>query len=260
MKKILAIALSLILVLGMFAACDNKEAHAGNKTLNTVKPGKLIMATNAEFKPYEYKEGDKFVGIDVEIAQAIADKLGLELEIQDIDFDSIISSVATGSADFGLAGMTVNEKRLKEVDFSITYANGVQAIIVPTGSPITECNDLYAEGATYKVGVQLGTTGDSYASEDFGTDRVVQYKSGNEAVLALKSGDVDCVIIDNEPAKSLIAANEGLEILKTEYANEDYAACFKKNNPLRDDVNAAIEELIADGTIDKIIAKYIPAN
>ena len=268
MKKILAIALALILVLGMFAACDKKDnaaptnngnAPAGD-TLNTVKPGKLIMATNAEFKPYEYVEGDKIVGIDVEIAEAIAEKLGLELEILNIEFDSIITSVATGSADFGLAGMTVTEKRLQEVDFSTTYANGVQAIIVKEGSAITVCDDLYAEDATYKVGVQLGTTGDIYASGDFGADRVIQYKSGNEAVLALQSGDVDCVIIDNEPAKSLVAANAGLQILETEYANEDYAACFKKNNPLRDDVNAAIEELIADGTIDAIIAKYIPAN
>lgn len=265
MKKILAIALALILVLSMFAACDKAENVTPTndnteKTLNTVTPGKLTMATNAFFPPYEYYEGDKIVGIDAEIAGAIAEKLGLELEIVNMEFDSIITAVATGSADFGLAGMTVTEKRLKEVDFSTTYANGVQSIIVKEGSPITTCDDLYAEGVSYKVGVQLGTTGDIYASDDFGSDRVVQYKNGNEAVMALQSGDVDCVIIDNEPAKSFIKANEGLVILDTEYANEDYAACFKKNNPLRDDVNAAIEELIADGTIDAIIAKYIPAN
>ena len=293
MKKILAIALSLMMVLGLFAACGNTETKGDNEgtpavtdpanvtegdptgadvtegdptednneaAFTTVTPGKLTMATNAQFPPYEYYEGETIVGIDAEIAEAIATKLGLELVIDDMEFNSIITAVATGAADFGLAGMTVTDERLLEVDFSISYAKGVQSIIVKEGSSITSYDDLAAEGATYKIGVQLGTTGDIYASEEFG-ERVTQYNNGNEAVLALLSGDIDCVIIDNEPAKAFVAANEGLAVLDSSYADEDYAACFAlENDALREAVDAAIEELIMDGTIDDIIEKYIPAN
>lgn len=285
MKKILAFVLVLVMALGLFAGCgtepetpedketvstttpkETTEATEGETTeateaqpaFTTVEEGKLIMATNAYFPPYEFYEGEDIVGIDAEIAAAIAEKLGLELVINDMEFDSIITAVATGAADFGLAGMTITEDRLKEVDFSISYATGVQAIIVKEGSPITTVDDLYAEGAAYKVGVQLGTTGDIYASEDFGSDRVSQYSKGNEAVAALLGGDIDCVIIDNQPAESFVDANEGLVILETAYANEDYAACLAQNNDaLLDAINKAIEELIVDGTIDAIIAKYI---
>ena len=250
MKKFLKVA-SIVLVIAMlasFAACggsgDEKE--------------KLIMATNAYFQPYEYYDGDKIVGIDAEIAAAIAEKLGLELEIQDMAFDSIITAVSEGSVDFGLAGMTITEDRLKDVDFSISYATGVQSIIVPENSAIKTVDDLYAEGAAYKVGVQLGTTGDIYATDDFGDDLVTSFTTGNEAVNALIGGDVDCVIIDNEPAKAFVANNTGLKILDTSYADEDYAACIKKgNDDLREAIDNAIEELIADGTIDNIVSKYI---
>lgn len=288
MKKIIALILVLVMALGLFAACgtepettDNNEAK-GNETVGdttsetqeetteattdeatftTVEEGKLIMATNAFFPPYEYYEGETIVGIDAEIAAAIAEKLGLELVIENMEFNSIITAVTTGAADFGLAGMTVTEERLKEVDFSISYASGVQSIIVKEGSAITSVDDLSAEGSTYKVGVQLGTTGDIYASDDFGSERVTQYNNGNEAVLALINGDVDCVIIDNEPANSFVAENEGLTILDGAYAEEDYAACFAQaNDALRDAVDKAIKELIVDGTIDAIIEKYIPAN
>lgn len=225
------------------------------------KNDKLVMATNAYFQPYEYYEGDKIVGIDAEIAQAIADYLGMELEIKDMEFDSIITAVNAGSADFGMAGMTVTTDRQKEVDFSISYATGVQAIIVKEDSPIASADDLFAEGATYKAGVQSGTTGDIYATDDLGEDRVTRYTNGNSAVMALSGGSVDCVIIDNEPAKSLIKANAGLKILETPYANEDYAICVKKGNKeLLDKINEAIMALTADGTIDKIVAKYIPAE
>ncbi len=279
MKKFLAIALSLIMVLGLFAACGDAKNNAtepdvsdstnpvedvteGDNTaaLTTVTPGKLTMATNAFFPPYEYYEGDKIVGIDAEIAEAIAAKLGLELVIDNMEFNSIITAVSTGAADFGLAGMTVTDERLLEVNFSTSYAKGVQSIIVKEGSAITSYDDLAAEGATYKIGVQLGTTGDIYASDEFG-ERVTQYNNGNEAVLALQAGDIDCVIIDNEPAKAFVAANEGLVVLDSSYADEDYAACFAKgNDALLEAVNQAIEELIMDGTIDGIIEKYIPAN
>ena len=279
MKKIISVVLAVMLCMSLFAACQ----PAGNKTetpstteatkgieattgteeakFTTVTEGKLTMATNAFFPPYEFYEGEKIVGIDAEIAEAIAKKLGLELVIDNMEFNSIITAVTTGAADFGLAGMTVTEDRLKEVDFSISYASGVQSIIVKEGSPITTVDDLYTEGAAYKVGVQLGTTGDIYASDDFGAERVTQYNNGNEAVLALQKGDVDCVIIDNEPAKSFVAANEGLKVLDTAYAEEDYAiAIAKDNEELLEKVNKALNELIEDGTVADIVSKYIPEN
>lgn len=263
MKKLLAMLLALTMVFA-FAACGGSNDTSSDDVadvpaeVTTVTEGKLTMATNAYFQPYEYYDGDKIVGIDAEIADAIAKKLGLELVISDMAFDSIITAVNAGSADFGLAGMTVTDERKKEVDFSISYANGVQAIIVKEGSKITNVDDLYADGAAYKVGVQLGTTGDIYSTDDFGDELVTSYTTGNEAVNALLKGDVDCVIIDNEPAKAFVKNNKGLEILETTYADEDYAACIKKGNTaLLNAVDKAISELIEDGTIDSIVDKYI---
>lgn len=259
MKKFIVMLLSVAMLLS-FAACANTgDTEPTKAPTEAPKKEVLTMATNAYFPPYEYYDADnKIIGIDAEIAAAIAEKLGMELKIEDMEFDSIITAVKTGSVDFGMAGMTVTEDRQIEVDFTASYANGVQAIIVPEGSPITSAEDLLAEGATYKAGVQLGTTGDSYATEDLGRDCVTQYNNGNSAVLALLRGDVDCVIIDNEPAKALVAANEGLKILETAYTDEDYAICVKKGNTeLLDKINAAIDELVADGTIDNIINKYI---
>lgn len=167
----------------------------------------IHMATNAQFPPYEYYDGDKIVGIDAEMAAAIADKLGMKLVIDDMDFDTIITAVQTGKADFGMAGMTVTEDRLKNINFSDSYATGIQSVIVPEGSEIKTVDDLSAEGAKYLVGTQKGTTGDIYAEGDFGAERVMKYASGNEAVQALVTGKVDCVIIDNEPAKAYVAEN-----------------------------------------------------
>lgn len=167
----------------------------------------LHMATNAQFPPYEYYENEKIVGIDAEMAAAIADKLGMKLVIDDMEFDSIITAVQTGKADMGMAGMTVTEERLKNINFSESYATGIQSVIVPEDSDIKSVDDLFADGAEYLIGTQKGTTGDIYAEGDFGADRVMKYASGNEAVQALKTGKVDCVIIDNEPAKAYVAAN-----------------------------------------------------
>ena len=249
MKKVLTLVLAVLMLLAAvccFAGCGKEEKKV------------LKMATNAYFPPSEFYEGEKIGGIDAEIAEAIAKKLGMELVIEDMAFDSILTAVQNGSVDFGMAGMTVTEKRLEEVNFTTSYAKGVQAIIVKDGSAITSVDDLYAEGADYKVGVQLGTTGDIYATDDFGEDRVTQYTTGNEAVAALLKGDVDCVIIDNEPAKAYTANNEGVSILNTSYADEDYAICVsKENKDLLDKLNKAIDELIADGTIETIVNKYI---
>lgn len=167
----------------------------------------LHMATNAQFPPYEYYDGDKIVGIDAEMAAAIADKLDKKLVIDDMDFDAIITSVQTGKSDMGMAGMTVTEERLQNINFSDTYAKGIQSVIVPEDSKITSVDDLSADGAKYLIGTQKGTTGDTYAEDDFGAERVMKYASGNEAVQALVTGKVDCVIIDNEPAKAYVAAN-----------------------------------------------------
>lgn len=248
--KILSVVLALILVIGCFAACGKKEEK------KTEEKKTLVMATNAEFPPYEYHEGDAVVGIDAEIAKLIADKLGMELKIEDVAFDSIIPGVQAGKYDMGMAGMTVNEERLQSVNFSDSYATGVQVVIVNDGGSIASLDDI----AGKKIGVQTSTTGDIYASDDFGDENVVKFDSGAAAVEALKSGKVDCVIIDNEPAKSYVAANEGLKILETEYAVEDYAICFAKDNTeLKEKVNAALKELIADGSVQKIIDKYINA-
>lgn len=274
-SKILTLALALVMVCFCFAACtaDEPEEVVDNTDVvdvpetetepeaevePEVEDNTITMATNAYFKPYEYYEGDKIVGIDAEIAEAIAAKLGKELVIQDMQFDSILTAVQTGSVDFGMAGMTVTEERKESVNFTSSYATGVQSIIVKEGSPITTVDDLYAEGAAYKVGVQLGTTGDIYSTDDFGADLVSQFANGNEAVMALNGGAVDCVIIDNQPALALVEANEGLVILETSYADEEYAICVaKENEELLASLNAAIEELIVDGTIDAIVAKYI---
>jgi polar amino acid transport system substrate-binding protein len=215
------------------------------------------MATNAYFPPYEYYEGDDIVGIDAEIAQAIADKLGLTLQIEDMEFDSIITAVQSGKADLGLAGMTVTEERKQTVNFSDSYATGIQSIVVAEDSDIATVDDL--EGKM--IGVQLSTTGDLYASDDYGTDHVEEYNKGADAIMALKQGKVDAVIIDNEPAKSFVASNDGLKILDTEYTVEDYAACINKDNTgLLDAVNGALAELKEDGTLQSILDKYITAE
>ena len=178
-----------------------------------------------------------------------------------MDFGAIINAVATGKVDMGMAGMTVTDERMQSVSFSDSYATGVQVVIVKEGSPITTLDDLYAEGASYKIGVQEATTGDIYCTDDFGEENVFKYKTGPDAVLALVSGKVDCVVIDNEPAKAFVADNEGLVILDTEYAVEDYAiAIALENEELLDEINDALAELAEDGTIAAIVAKYISAE
>ncbi|MDP4134029.1 MAG: ABC transporter substrate-binding protein [Bacillota bacterium] len=265
MKKYLALLLVLTMTACTFAGCAKKEDTTAKEgtTASETKTGKdtLVMATNATFPPYEFNKDGKIVGIDAEIAQAIADKLGLKLQIEDIEFDSIIAGVTTGKYDMGMAGMTVTEERLKSVNFSTSYAKGVQVVIVPETSPIKSVDDLKATGAKYVAGVQQDTTGHIYATQDLGDKRVVAFNKGADAVAALTSGKVDCVIIDNEPAKSFVAANKGLKILDSKYADENYAICIAKNNKeLLDKVNTALGDLIKDGTVQKIVDKYIPAK
>jgi polar amino acid transport system substrate-binding protein len=264
MKKILAFAFSVMLCMALLTACGSSDTSSeGSETstdaaaVTTVTPGTLIMATNAYFPPYEFYEGSDIVGIDAEIAQAIADKLGLTLQIQDMEFDSIITAVQTGKADMGLAGMTVTEDRLKNINFSDSYATGIQSIVVPEDSDIASVDDLKGK----KIGVQLSTTGDIYACGDFGEENVEKYNKGNDAILALSQGKIDAVIIDNQPAKSYVAATKGLKILDTEYVEEQYAACISKDNEsLLTAVNGALKELREDGTLQAIMDKYISAE
>lgn len=277
MKKFIALMLAVLMGLCLLTACapadENKgsantdsDSQVSSNDANDGEKKELIMATNAFFPPYEFYEGDKVVGIDAEIAALLAEKLGMTLKIEDMKFDSIITAVSTGGADFGMAGLTVTEDRKKDVNFTNTYATGKQVVIVKDGGAVASLDDLDGK----KIGVQLGTTGDIYATDDYGKNEddtengnVIRYNNGNEAVLALLGGSVDAVIIDNEPAKSLVAANEGkgLSILETEYVYEEYAiAVSKENTELLNKLNTAIDELIADGTVQRIIEKYIPAN
>lgn len=220
--------------------------------------GKLVMATNAEFPPYEFHDGDSIVGIDVEIAKAIADELGMELEIEDIAFDSIIPEIVSGKADMGLAGMTVIEDRKQSVDFTDTYAKASQKIIVKEDSEIAVPDDL--KGVI--VGVQLGTTGDIYVSDlEADNTKVERYSKGFEAVQALSQGKIDAVVIDGEPAKTFVAETDGLKILEESFTDEEYAIAVKKGNKeLLDKINGALKTLKENGTLDEIVAKYIKAE
>ena len=280
-KKFLALALTAVMALSL-AACGSTASSAASSEavssdaasseaasseaasetetaeLSTVEPGKLIMSTNAAFPPYEMTtDSGEFEGIDIETAQAIADKLGLELQIDDMDFDAALLSVQQGKADIVMAGVTVTDERKAVMDFSDSYATGIQSIIVPEGSDIASPDDL----AGKKIGTQRGTTGYLYCSDDFGEDAVVAYDNGLTAVQALNNGQVDAVVIDNEPAKAYVESNPGLKILDTSYAEEDYAIGMNKSNTaLLEAVNAALEELKADGTLQSIVDKYIKAE
>ena len=286
MKKVLSVLLAASLALGMTACGSTASSEAASEPaasestasseaaadatsdtasaeVTTVEPGKLIMSTNAAFPPYEMTADDgNFEGIDVEIAGAIAEKLGLELQIDDMDFDAALLAAQTGKSDMVMAGVTVTEDRQTVMDFSDSYAAGIQVVIVPEDSDIASIDDMTGK----MIGVQRGTTGDQYCSasvEDggFGEENVTRYDNGLTAVQALNNGQVDCVVIDNAPAQEFVAANPGLKILDTEYANEEYAiGVAKGNTQLLDAINTAIAELKADGTIQSILDKYISAE
>ena len=240
------------------AASSEAASETETAELSTVEPGKLIMSTNAAFPPYEMTtDSGEFEGIDIETAQAIADKLGLELQIDDMDFDAALLAVQQGKADMVMAGVTVTDERQNVMDFTDSYATGIQSIIVKEDSDIASVDDL----AGKKIGTQRGTTGYLYCSDDFGDENVVAYDDGLTAVQMLNNGQVDCVVIDNAPAKEFIAANPGLKLLDTAYVEEDYAiGVGKGNTELKDAINTALEELKADGTLQAIVDKYITAE
>lgn len=295
MKKFFAMALSCALCLSMLAGCGDSAAssapaaesaapteaaaeaatetsakdetpavEAGSTAetaaadFTTVEDGKLHMATNATFPPYESIADDgTFEGIDVDIAGKIAEKLGLELVVDDMEFGSIITSVQTGKEDIAMAGLTVTDERKQNVDFSDSYATGVQVVIVPEDSDIKSIDDLQGK----LIGCQESTTGYAYCSDDYGEDMVTAFPSGTNAVQALLTGKIDAVVIDKQPAEAYVAQNEGLKILDTEYVTENYAIGVSKDNTaLRDAVNNALKELIDDGTVQAILDQYIKAE
>lgn len=284
MKKITALLLGTAMVLSL-AGCgasatvsestasseaasteaDSSEASSTEEAtaeaaadLTTVTEGVLTMSTNAAFPPYEMTADDgSFEGIDIEVAGAIADKLGLTLQVDDMDFDAALLAVQNGKSDMVMAGVTVTEERQKVMDFTDSYATGIQSIIVPEGSDIASIDDL----AGKTIGTQRGTTGYLYCVDEFGDDAVIAYDNGLTAVHALNNGQVDCVVIDNAPAQEFVAANQGLTILETPYAEENYAiGVAKGNTALLDAVNGALAELQADGTLQSIVDKYITAE
>ncbi len=267
MKKKITLIVSLVIVAALavtlFAACSNNDSNNGGDAKAT-----LTLATSADFPPYEYMEGEEFKGIDIELSTLIAEKLGMELVVSNMEFDAVLNAVPAGKADMGMAGLTVTAERQQNMDFSDSYTTAVQVLIVKEGSSITSVDDLYDEangmGEGLKVGVQLSTTGDIYLTGDVADEKtkveVKEYSQGADAVSALVSGKIDAVLIDNEPAKSFVKANEGLKILDGEYAVEDYAIAFPKDAELNAKINDALNELIADGTVQKIIDKYIPAE
>ena len=246
MKKIIAMMIAVLLCLSAFACAE-----------------KLTMGSSCDFPPYEYyhDETGEIVGIDVEIAQAVCDKLGYELEIVDMQFDSIIAAVVSGKVDFGMSGFTVTEERKQSVDFSSTYTTAVQSIVIPTGSTITSVDDLFNAENKFAIGVQIGTTGDLYISGDVEANGlkhdIQRFNKYHDAFAALSSGKIDCIIVDDQVAIAYVEANEGMEILDTAYAFEEYAICFAKESALYDEFNAALDEIIADGTAAEIIGKYI---
>lgn len=273
-KKALIAVLALAMLFSL-GACGTKKAasstdvpaslepSAAAATVTTVETGKLHMATNAAFPPYEMvKDDGTYEGIDVEIATAIATKLGLELVVDDMDFGAVITAVQTGKSDIAMAGLTVTDERKKNIDFTDSYATGKQVIIVKEGSDIKSADDLTGK----MIGTQEATTGYIYCSasaEDggYGEENVTAYTNGATAVQALVEGKVDCVIIDSQPAAEYVKANKGLVVLETPFVTEDYAIGVSKDNTaLTEAVNKALQELIADGTVKGILDKYIKAN
>lgn len=278
MKKLIAMLLALVMVLSLGAmafAAEEEEAEAPEvpdylldldlPEFTTVEEGKLIMSTNAQFPPYEMVAdgegfaGTGFEGIDVEIAWYMAQVLDLELVIDDMDFNAALQATQNGKSDMTLAGLTYNEERDEIMDFSTSYANGVQVVIVPEGSDIESIDDLANDKM---IGTQSGTTGYVYCSwppEDggYGEDHVIGYDNGATAVQALLSGKVDAVVIDNAPAQEFVKANEGLKILDTEFNNEDYClAVDEGNTQLLDVLNTILEEMIDQGLVAEIASHY----
>ena len=260
-NKLIALALCLVLAIGCLAACGGgSQSAAAPAAAPAAESAKVLkVATNVAFPPYEYYDNEKAVGIDVDILQAICDKLGYTMELSDMEFGSIITAVASGKVDVGFGAITITEERAKSVHFTTSYSTGIQSIIVKEDSTIAGVDDLAADGI--KIGVQQDTTGDIYATDQFGEDHMARFNKGADAVQALITGKCDAVIIDNSPAETFVAQNKGLKILPTVYAEEEYGFEMSYDDEaLYNEVNGALEELLKDGTVEKIVGTYIKAE
>lgn len=245
MKKLLVILLVVAFCAVLVCSCSAQDS-----VLDSIKEkGELVMLTNAAFPPYEYLgSGNEVAGVDRDICQAIADEIGVELKVVDMDFDGLLTALAAGKGDIVAAGLTVTDERKESVDFSNTYANATQYIIVQEGNAdIASVDDL--TGKT--VGVQLGTTGDIYM-EDIDAE-VKQYKSGLEASMDLMNGKLDAVVLDKMPAENIVAANDGLTLVDSSaFGDEFYAlAVAKGQEDLLEVINKVVDELYENGTVDE---------
>ena len=251
LRKLIALALCLTMVLA-FAACSKSESSSASFT--TVNSGKLTIATSPDFPPYEnLDDNGNIVGIEIDIMQLIAQKLGLELQVDAMDFDAALLAVQQGKSDMAVSGITVTEDRKLVMNFTDSYTTAVQVIVVPEGSDVTLDNL-----GDQMIGTQRGTTGSLYTVDDYGEDHVIGYDTYTTVVQALLNDQIDCIVMDDAVAREYVAANPGLVILDTSYADEDYAfAVDKQNEALTQAVNNALKELIADGTVQKIIDQWL---
>ena len=279
MKKLAALALAAAMTLSLAACAKNgtgsaapgetssapassaetSSEQASSEALKMIAAGAITMSTNAEFEPFEYKDSDKIVGIDVDIANKVAEKLGLDLKINDVAFDSLVMELQTNKCDFVAAGMTITEDKKKNVDFSEPYFDASQSIIVQKGSAVKSRTDL--NGKT--VGVQQGTTGDTYCTDEDGTSdikvgSIKRYNKGADAVTDLINGRIDAVVIDDFPATKFVEKNsDKIEKLSDALTQEQYAIAVQKGNAaLLDQINAVLDELKSSGELDQIIDKY----
>lgn len=237
MKKIIVLLCMIMLVAG----CGKKD------------DSKLIMVTEAGFAPYEYYSNGEIVGVDVDIAKEVAASMGKELVIKDIAFDSIINEVKTGKADFGAAGISYNEDRAKNVDFTINYSTSKQVVIVKNDSGITNIGDINGK----KIAVQLGSIADTYVSSTYKDASVVRQKKYLAAIEDLNTGKVDCVVMDLLPAEQILKTNSGLKILDGALVEDSYGMIVKKGNKeLLDNINRVLEKLKNEGKIDEYIIKH----
>ncbi len=239
------------------AEAADEASEDTEAVVTTVEDGQLIWGTNASFPPYESIDNNEVVGIDADIAAELGERLGLEAVVENMDFDAIIPAVTSGKIDVGIAGMTVNEERLVNVNFSTPYVEAGQVIVVPEGSDITSVEDLNGK----IIGVQRGTTGDDYVSDaENGIEaaEIQRFSSAVETGQALLSNKIEVIVIDNQPAKSIVNANEGLEILPDPLTSEQYAICVSKDNEaLLDAINAVLADMEADGTLQAIFDEYL---
>ena len=237
MKRLCLIIFIMILMCG----CTKKNEN------------QLVMVTEAGFAPYEYYENGEVVGVDVDIAKEIAKYLGKKLVVKDIAFDSIINEVKTGKADFGAAGISYSDDRAKNVDFSINYAISKQVVIVNNNSSITNVNGI----SNKKIAVQLGSIADTFVTEKYKNANVVRQKKYLTAIEDLKTGKVDCVVMDELPAKEIVSKNEGIKILDGSLTNDSYGMVVKKGNKeLLDAINIVLQKLKDEGKIDEFIIKH----